>query len=334
MSFGLNRPKILVVATGGTIASKYDSNTGYIPRVSGSDLLSVSPEIINIAELEVIQPFNVPSFALEPEKLIEIFINIKRRLKDDGGILGAVFIQGTATIEETSYLADLIWDSDKPIVFTGAMLNASEKDSDGARNIYNSVLTAIDHESKDKGALVCIAGEIHAARDVSKIHKSAIQAFASPNTGSLGIVIDREYVVYHRSPTRRISFDITSLDSRVDIIKVALGCDARLLDASVSSGAKGIVLECFPGGGGVTLPVMDGVKKYRTNGVIFVMTPRSPLGISSLKAGGGCGPFDLKQLGVISGGDLTSVKARLLLMAMQAADLNEIEIREMFAKTA
>ncbi|HBC31983.1 MAG TPA: L-asparaginase, partial [Clostridiales bacterium] len=265
--------KVLLVSTGGTISSKYENDGAYSPYIEAKDFLEGIPEIFNYAQCDTMQFGNTLSFALTPQKIYELVQTIKETLRNET-YCGAVVTQGTATMEETAYLADLLWDLEKPIVFTGAMLNASEKDSDGGRNIINSVITAISKEAIGKGALVCMAGEIHAARDVAKLHKTSLKAFYSLNFGPVGIV-NNGRAFFYRIPLRRKVFKPDRIENRIDIIKVSLGIDSRLLNASIQSGAKGIVIESFPGGGGVTPEIADTIKEASKSGIIFVSAPRA-----------------------------------------------------------
>jgi len=250
------------------------------------------------------------------------------------GFVGIVVTQGTATLEESSYLADLLWDVEAPLVFTGSMLNSSERDWDGPRNIMNSVVVAISAEARGKGAMICLGGEVHAARDATKIHKTSLAPLASLNTGPLGMVINKKEVVFYRTPLKRKTFPAKTLETAVDIIKVGIGDNARLLDASIASGARAIVLEAFPGGGGVTPEIMAAVKRARAKDFIFVMAPRSPIGSSLSGASGGCGPFDLRQSGVITAGDLAAIKARIVLMVALPLTGNLDQLRETFREIA
>ena len=324
--------KVLLVSTGGTISSKYENDGAYSPYIEAKDFLEGIPEIFNYAQCDTMQFGNTLSFALTPQKIYELVQTIKEMLRNES-YCGAVVTQGTATMEETAYLADLLWDLEKPIVFTGAMLNASEKDSDGGRNIINSVITAISKEAIGKGVLVCMAGEIHAARDVAKLHKTSLKAFYSLNFGPVGIV-NNGRAFFYRTPLRRKVFKPDRIENKIDIIKVSLGIDSRLLNASIQSGAKGIVIESFPGGGGVTPEIADTIKEASKSGIIFVSAPRAPMGSICAMAGGGCGSWDLKHCGVIMGGDLTSIKARILLMVTLPIIKNRKELEDIFLEVA
>lgn len=324
----MDKKKVLLVNTGGTISSEYSEAGVYSPVISANGLIDRIPKAYNLAYYDTIQIDNTLSFALTPKKIFEIIELIRSKLVTDNYV-AAIITQGTATMEETSFLADLLWDLDKPLIFTGAMINASEKDWDGGRNLLNSIITAISPGSKGLGVLVCMSGEIHAARDVVKLHKSAIKSFYSLNSGPIGIV-NGDCAIFYRKLLKRKVFKTCYLEEKVDIIKVTIGDDASLLKASINNGAKAIVIESFPGSGGVTPEIANVIRKESGSGVIFVSTPRSPLGSMHAIAGGGCGSFDLKSLGVIMGGDLTSVKVRMLLMVVLPLTQNHIKLTSIF----
>lgn len=329
----MRKPKLLLISTGGTIASKFVEGKGYAPVLGGDDFLDPYPELAAIAEIDSIQPCNVLSFALTPAQIMEV-VSIAREKVAKESYEGVIITQGTATLEETSYLADLWWDREEPLVFTGSMLNASERDWDGPRNLLCAALIASGKDARGKGVMITLGGEIHAARDALKIHKTGLAPLVSYNAGPLGLVLNKKEVVFHRAPLRRKTFPVKTPETKVDLIKVALGCDARLLRASIDSGAKAIVLEALPGGGGVTPEIMEVVREAGNRGFIFVMSPRSPIGSVSSVASGGCGPFDLRQCGVINAGDLAAVKARILLMAALPHVNSREELARIFKEIA
>lgn len=329
----MKKQKILIISTGGTISSKYLKDKGYSPVLTVQEIISHLDGLEEIVEIETFQFCNFLSFHLTPNNIFELLVIAKKRVKEQN-FVGIVIIQGTATMEETSYLADLLWDSDVPLIFTGAMLNASEREWDGPRNLFNSILVAISREAMGKGVLVCMGGEIHAARDVIKIHKTSINAFVSVNSGPLGYVLNNNRVVFYRSPIFRKTFKIEYLETDIDIIKIGLGTSSKILDLLISNGTKAIVIEAFPGGGGVTPDIMKSIEKAKGKNMIFVLTPRSPIGSVISKANGGCGPSDLFRVGVINGGDLTSTKARILLMVILPLVHNKNEIQKIIYNLA
>ena len=113
---------------------------------------------------------------------------VVREALADPSVDGAVVVQGTDTIEETSFCWDLVLDGDKPVVVTGAMRASDEPGFDGPANLRDAVRVAAIRPLRGAGVVVCLGGTIEPADDVVKMHASALDTFASPNGGSLGRV--------------------------------------------------------------------------------------------------------------------------------------------------
>jgi L-asparaginase len=158
--------------------------------------------------------------------------------------------------------------------------------------------------------MIVFAGEIHAARDVRKVHTSALNAFASPGYGPLGYV-DGERVVFSRRPERRPALPVPDALAPVDLIRLHAGSDARFLRASVSTGARAIVLECT-GRGNANEQVLEGVREAVAAGVAIVVCSRCVAGRVEPVYGRG-GGRDLAEAGAVFAGDLAGPKARVLL---------------------
>ena len=95
-------------------------------------------------------------------------------------------IQGTDTIEESAFLLDLLVDSDKPVVITGAMRGADAPGADGPANLLSAAIVAAAPESRGLGTLAVLNYDIHAARFVQKSHTALPSAFLSPLVGPIG----------------------------------------------------------------------------------------------------------------------------------------------------
>ena len=323
--------KLVLITTGGTISSVYDPQKGYAPALGAEKLLGGKPLPIADTKVEVIPFAAILSFAMTPEMILRL-VELAEEKAAQQDVSGVVISQGTAMLEESPYLADLFWQSDKPLVFTGAMLNGSESDWDGPRNIRNALITAASEEARGKGVLVCLGGEIHAAKEVLKTHKTSLSPLCSVNAGPLGLIVNDKAVIY-RAPLKRISFAQKRVEPAVEIVKVAMGSSGVLVDALIKAGIRAIVLEALPGGGGVSQSIFDAVKRNRDKAV-FIMCPRSPGGIAFSKAGGGIGPVDQRAIGVLSAGSLTSVKARIFLMAALPQVKDREELAELLYQTS
>ena len=303
-----------------------------MPAVSGEDLVRAVPGLSDVARIEV-RPFgNVLGPALTPEDLFAISSQTNEAL-GRSDVSGVVITAGTGIIEEGSYLCELLNTTSKPIVWTGAQFSADMWDTDGPRNLLNSVRVAVSSDARDLGAVVCFNQEINAARDVVKTHKTNLFTFTSLERGILGRA-DEDRITIDRRPARRRWFQIDRLEPNVDLIKLVAGSDDRFFRASIASGARGIVVEGFPGVGIVSPGALSGIVAAREAGIPVVLATRSLQGRTSTKYGGEIGARDLVKLGVILAGDLAPSKARVLLMVLLGLTGDNERLAELFADAA
>jgi L-asparaginase len=309
-------PKVVLISTGGTIASRHDEKLGRtVASARGEDLLAQIPQLEDVARLEIDDFATMSSFNMSVEDAYRLAMRVNQQLARDD-VAGAVVTHGTDTMEESCWLADLLLASDKPAVFTGAQRAHDDPLPDGPRNLLSSVRTAASPAARDLGAVICFADQIHAARDVTKLSASALAAFQSYEKGALGEV-DGERVVVHRRPGLRRSFTVERLETRVPMIRLNLGFDVDLAEAALERGAKGLVIEAFGRGNGpaALVPV---VERAVGSGIPVIVTSRCPTGRVEPIYGKGGGK-DLLDAGAIFAGDLKGPKARLLLMVLLSA---------------
>lgn len=307
------RPRVLVFTTGGTIASKLDPATGKVaPAVSGEELLAIVPAIAEVATVEVVDFAHVASWNVTPAMMFRLAEQVNQALANPD-VDGAVVTHGTDTMEESAFMLDLLVMGDKPVVFVGAQLNLSDVSPDGPRNLLDAVRVAASRDARGKGVLVCFNGEINAARDVTKTHTTALQTFRSREHGIVGQV-DRDDVVFYRTPLHRAPLVIPAFDERVELVRLAAGSDGRLVDAAVSLGARAIVVEGF-GAGNVPGPALTRIRAAVEAGVVVVVTSRCGEGRVQPVYGANGGGKDLVEAGAILSGDLPGQKMRLFLMA-------------------
>ena len=197
--------KVVLISTGGTIASRFDAKSGRtVASARGEDLLAQVPELAAVCDLEIDDFATVSSFDMSVGLAFGLARRINRQLARPE-VAGVVVTHGTDTMEESCYLADLLLQSEKPAVFTGAQRAHDDPLPDGPKNLLSAARTAVAPEAAGLGAVICFADQIHAARDVSKVSTSALAAFHSYDKGALGEV-DGARVVLHRRPTRRRTF--------------------------------------------------------------------------------------------------------------------------------
>ena len=304
------KPKVVVLTTGGTIASRPSPSGGVVAAAGGDELLSAVPGLEEVADVRVEDLFKVGGYLMTLANMLTVANRI-RELDADPDIEGFVVTHGTDTMEETAYLTDLVYAGDKPVVFTGAQRNAAEPDTDGPRNLRDAVAVAASPASRGLGAIIVMGGSIEGAREAIKTHTTDPRAFTSPGHGPVGAVTDGTVRVFHpRSRPENLAHEMSVLP-RVDLIKLVAGADGTFLRAAREAGAAGIVVEAF-GIGNANHEVLEEVQRSLRDDVPVVVVSRCPEGRVFPVYGNG-GGYDLREAGAIFGGSLSGQKARLLL---------------------
>jgi L-asparaginase len=320
--------RVVVVGTGGTISSRYEPSQGrVVASQEVQDIVASLPDRSDLPPLEFQNFATIASFEMSMDTAHDLVKSVSKLLVAPD-VRGVVVTQGTDTLEETSFLADLLIPRGKPVVFTGAQLPHDHPQTDGPRNILDSIRAAASSEAVGIGALVCFNGQIHAARDVTKVHTSALETFQSYQHGALGSV-DRRRVVISRRPVTHVSLSAEKLDKRVDLIRLVIGLDGRPIDSALDSGVDGLVVEAF-GRGNSTTAVGRAVARASAAGVPVVITSRCPSGrVEPIYGSGGGGGRDLEEAGGIFAGDLKGPKARIFLIAALSDPSAKDRLREL-----
>jgi L-asparaginase len=321
-------PRVVVLATGGTIASRYDPAIGALtPTATGADLVRAVPGLDKIAAVDVEQIANIGSADMTPD----IWRQLARRANEllaRNDIAGVVVTHGTDTLEETAYFLDLTVTSPKPVVIVGAQRAASYFDSDGPRNLLNAVRVAISSEAVGKGALVVMNGQINAAREVTKTNTIEVETFRTLEFGALGVA-DLGAVRFYRAPLRRQTLALADGQplGRVEIISQYAGADGRVISLLLQQGGlDGLVIEGF-GLGHVTAGTLPAIKEARQRGIAVVLSTR-------VYTGRTVPLYDrdvqLQQLGCIRADNLSAQKARVLLMLALTRTKSPEELQKFF----
>jgi len=320
---------IAVITTGGTIASCADASGAKVAQLAGAELAATLAVPAGV-RVQVRDVLSLNSAAMTLSDMDGVRLAVAQAIVD--GADGVVVTHGTDTTEETAFLLDLVHDDPRPVVFTGAQRSADDPSSDGPANLRDAVLIAASAAAQCLGVLVVFDGTVHAARGARKVHTLASSPFADPDLGPVGHVVLGELVV-HRVPLRPAALrGVHGLGAvRVDIVALYPGSDGTALDAHVSAGARGLVLEA-PGLGNSHLFVADAVRRHVAAGVVVLLSTRVHAGPVQAVYGGGGGGRDLVAAGAVLSGYLRPSQARVQLAALLASGAGRKEVRAAFGR--
>ncbi|HFI0093879.1 MAG: asparaginase [Streptococcus sp.] len=307
--------KILVLHTGGTISMQADQN-GAVESSPINPMTQVTSPLENI-EVVSVDFFNLPSPHIQIDHMMMIYKKIREEASHFDGF---VITHGTDTLEETAYFLDTMSIPQKPIVMTGAMRSSNELGSDGIYNYRTALRVAADEKSADKGVLVVMNDEIHAAKYVTKTHTTNVSTFQTPTHGPLGLVTKRE-ILFFKAADKRVRFDLQAINGVVPIIKSYADMDTILLDALVEAPISGLVIEAL-GAGNLPPASIAAIKKLINKQLPIVLVSRCFNGIAEPVYAYDGGGIQLEELGVLFVKELNSQKARIKLLIAVNAGLN------------
>jgi L-asparaginase len=307
-------PRVVAIFTGGTISMRAGS-AGNVPTLGPDELLATVPGLDAIAEVEPIDWGLVPASHLTFDQVLDIG-RIAAEVLARPDVDGAVVVQGTDVIEETAFAWDLLPLPPKPLVVVGAMRSASQDAYDGPSNLRGAVAAAADPVLAGQGVTVAMAGQLHAADDVRKLHTHAFSAFGSPNLGPLGSVTDAGVVLQqHRNPVRLPRIP-TAAALPVPIVSVALDAPPPPVGA-----VAGLVVAAA--GGGNTPPAyLAAGRRLLADRIPVVLTTRCPSGQPLAGYGFEGGSSQWWEAGAVFSGTLDALKARVLVALGLGAGLD------------
>jgi L-asparaginase len=208
------------------------------------------------------------------------------------------------------------------------MRNSSELGWDGPANLRSAVRVAAEPVARGLGVLVVMNDQLIAAADATKTHTESVDTFQGRDFGPLGVV-DKDRVLLRHRRVAREHIPATRLEERVEIIKLSVGSDGRLVRHAMEDGARGLVIEGL-GRGNVPVTGLVEVERAIHSGIPVVIASRCPRGrVLDTYAYEGAGK-QLKRWGAILGGMLSSHKARIKLMLLLGAGRTMDEIRASF----
>ena len=331
---------ILLIATGGTIASAEDGN-GLSPSLTGEQLAEAVPEIASLAHIGILQLMNIDSTNMRPRDWLRISSAIVEAYDAYDGF---VVLHGTDTMAYTAAaLSYLIQDSPKPIVLTGSQKPMCDSFTDAKLNLYQSLLYATDERSRD--VVIVFNGAVIAGTRGRKQRTMSFNAFKSVNYPSIAYVRNDRIIrsgdalaraqglaASNLAPTTTPRF-FTTLDERVFVLKLTPGIDPSIFGL-LESNYDAVILETFGIGGipeyeGATSgspsfrqAIFDWVDSGRT-AVVTTQVPEEGLDLGVYEVGRAYADHP----GILKGDDMTTeaLVAKTMWALGQTSDPDEIK---------
>ncbi|WP_461413815.1 asparaginase [Gemmatimonas sp.] len=341
-----NAPKVLVIATGGTIAGVQNAPGtlgGYrAGTLTAEQIISSVPELARYARVETEQFSNVASTFVTPEMWVQLAKRINEVLQR-GDLAGVVVTHGTDRLEETAFFLYLTVRSNKPVVVVGAQRPATGISPDGPINLLSAVRTAASPKAVQKGVMVVMDDRILSARESRKLYQRT-GGFSTGDMGMLGVVASQGPEFFF-APVRRFGerseFDLDGVDTlpKVELTMSYPGGTGQ----TFTTNPKGVVVATT----GMTAAESATYRALRQSGVVVVTSFTSGENVN----GGDGGDFPMPQAAAnsatrpdsaarpapapavppsVSALHLTATKARILLMLALTKTNNPREIQRIF----
>ena len=325
------KPKIRIIATGGTIAgvSKSATETNYKAGELGIyQLLAAVPEVKDVADISGEQLVKIGSQDMNDEVWLKLANRINDILNKEG-YDGVVITHGTDTMEETAYFLNLTVHSKKPVVMVGAMRPATGMSADGPLNLFNAVKVASNKEAQGRGVMVCMNDIILDGKGVTKTNTTAVQTFKDLNYGELGFIHNgKPYFnrTLENKHTYNSEFDVTNLKSlpKVGIVYGYANQSEIPFEGFINAKFDGIV-HAGVGNGNLYNTAFALAEKAQSKGIQIVRSSRVPSGATTLDA-----EVDDAKYHFVASQVLNPQKSRVLLMLALTKTKDWKKIQEYF----
>lgn len=300
-------PNLSFIATGGTIASRVDYETGGVKMVlTPEELFAVVPEITKKANFSISNPFTIASEDMVPKDWVELAEECVKQL--NSGVEGVVLTHGTDTLGYTAAALSFMVNSPKPIALVGAQRSPDRGSFDGAFNLMCATNYALSNSREtavimhgDPNDSYCFA---HRGTKVRKMHSTRRDAFKSINDSPLA-KITADKVEFLQENKKRGEGEASSqavFEEKTGFLKIYPGANPEQLDWFVDKKYKGILIEAYALG---HLPTLTRDEKNSWSKAIKRATEEMPVAFATQCLFGRVNPNvyrnarEMKGLGVI-----------------------------------
>lgn len=281
-------PNIILLGTGGTVASRLDYTTGaVIPSFTPGELFSAVPELAEICNLETKIVFEILSENMRPEYWQQLAKKIEKAV--NSGKDGVVIGHGTDTMGFTAAaLSFMLKDLSIPVVLVGSQRSSDRPSSDAALNLINATTVATSDIAE---VVVCMLGSsahdyglIHRGTLVRKMHSSVRNTFRTIDDIPLGIIREREIKIFRQDYRKRSKSEtraLTNFEKKTALIYSYPGMNNDIIEIYIDKGYKGIVI-AGTGLGHVSTEVYDSIERAIQEGITILMTVQTLHGFTGM----------------------------------------------------
>ena len=266
--------KILLIATGGTIASK-PTDVGLVPSITSDEILDLAPQIAELCEVSAIQLMNIDSSNMSPNGWIQIANCVKENYDKYDGF---VITHGTDTLSYTaSALSYLIQNSPKPVVMTGSQKSIYLEDTDARKNLYDAFIYACDDRAC--GVHVVFDAKVIVGTRARKTRTHSYNAFDSVDYPMTAIVFNGRVIYYIEEKVSGEPMFFDKLNTNVNILKLVPGISPDIFEF-IGKASDVLIIEGFGVGG---IPCYEGdnalvekMQELKAQGKIIVLSTSVP----------------------------------------------------------
>lgn len=321
--------KILMIATGGTIAS-HSGSEGLIPELQAGEILKNVPEVFEFCEPSAIQIYNIDSTNVTPDHWVKLATAIRDNYDDYDGF---VVCHGTDTMSYTAAMISyMVQHSPKPIVFTGSQKPIDKEDTDGRINLRDSFLYAASDLASD--VVIVFQGKVIAGTKAKKVRTKSYNAFTSVDFPNLAVIRDGRIVQYITTPKQEKPEFFLELNEKVALLTLTPGVKAEILNTFFQY-HDAVVLSGYGTGGipeGEYYGFYEVIESWERKGKTLVVTTQVQQEGSDMnvyRVGRGLkNRFDL-----LESYSMTYESIITKLMWILAITKSDDEVRELFYKT-
>ena len=265
--------RILLIATGGTIAAK-PTGDGLAPGIDSRELLQCVPEAAQIGEITAEQLFNLDSTNVHAGHWLAMAAHVEKNFDDYDGF---VITHGTDTMAYTAAaLSYLIQYSPKPVLITGSQKSIYDRDTDARRNLLDALRYAADDRAH--GVAVVFDGKVIIGTRARKMRTRSFNAFSSIDYPELAVIREGRVIPYIETPKPASPVFYREMNRRVFVLRLVPGQDGAIFDA-LAGLYDGVVVEGFGMGGIPTYEdgqLLAALRRFTQAGRTLVMTTQVP----------------------------------------------------------